>query len=145
MKTTGDESDWTNLELNFDSDASPILIEITVENLSTDRELQVSLENDIQASGLNISITKDSQPYTAGNTAMLAKSTGDGTSTTTFVMSLTVANPDENLTDANFNYILNIPAIFFYEFALTLPNFDINKINKVFSRIQNSFKNLNGI
>ena len=44
-----------------------------------------------------------------------------------------------------FNYILNIPAIFFYEFALTLPNFDINKINKVFSRIQNSFKNLNGI
>ena len=107
-ETTGDESDWTNLELNFNSDASPILIEITVENLSTDRELQVSLENDIQANGLNISITKDSQPYTAGQTAMLAKSTGDGTSTTTFVMSLTVANPDEDLTDANFNYILNM-------------------------------------
>ena len=107
-ETTGNESDWTNLELNFDSDASPILIEITVENLSTDRELQVSLENDIQASGLNISITKDSQPYTAGNTAMLPASTGDGTSTTTFVMSLTVANPDEDLTDANFNYILNM-------------------------------------
>ena len=107
-ETTGNESDWTNLELNFDSDATPILIEITVENLSTDRELQVSLENDIQANGLNISITKDSQPYTAGQTAMLAKSTGDGTSTTTFVMSLTVANPDEDLTDANFNYILNL-------------------------------------
>ena len=107
-ETTGDESDWTNLALHFDSDASPILIEITVENLSTDRELQVSLENDIQANGLNISITKDSQPYTAGQTAMLAKSTGDGTSTTTFVMSLTVANPDENLTDANFKYILNL-------------------------------------
>ena len=107
-ETTGNESDWTNLDLNFDSDATPILIEITVENLSTDRELQVSLENDIQANGLNISITKDSQPYTAGQTAMLAKSTGDGTNTTTFVMSLTVANPDEDLTDANFNYILNL-------------------------------------
>ena len=107
-ETTGDESDWTNLDLNFDSDATPILIEITVENLSTDRELQVSLENDIQASGLNISITKDSQPYTAGNTAMLPASTGDGSSTTTFVMSLTVANPDEDLTDASFNYILNM-------------------------------------
>ena len=107
-ETTGDESDWTNLALNFDSDASPILIEITVENLSTDRELQVSLENDIQASGLNISITKDSQPYTAGNTAMLPASTGDGSSTTTFTLTLIVANPDQSLTDVNFGYILNM-------------------------------------
>ena len=107
-ETTGNESDWTNLALEFTETPDPIIITIIVENLSTDRELQVSLENDIQANGLNISITKDSQPYTAGQTAMLAKSTGDGTSTTTFVMSLTVANPDEDLTDANFNYILNL-------------------------------------
>ena len=107
-ETTGDESDWTNLDLNFDSDATPILIEITVENLSTDRELQVSLENDIQASGLNISITKDSQPYTAGNTAMLPASTGDGSSTTTFTLTLTVANPNEDLTNVTFGYILNL-------------------------------------
>ena len=107
-ETTGDESDWTNLALEFTETPDPIEITITVENLSTQRELQVSLENDIQASGLNISITRDSQPYTAGQTAMLAKSTGDGSNTTTFVMSLTVANPNEDLTEANFNYILNL-------------------------------------
>ena len=107
-ETTGDESDWTNLALEFTETPDPIVITITVENLSTQRTLTVNLENTLQGEGLDIAVTSESDCYTSGTNVELPVSTGDGSSTTTFTLTLTVANPDEDLTDANFGYILNM-------------------------------------
>ena len=107
-ETTGDESDWTNLALEFTETPDPIIITITVENLSTQRTLTANLTNSLSASGLNIAITRDSGIYSSGTNFELPVSTGDGSSTTTFTLSLTVANPNEDLTNVTFGYILNL-------------------------------------
>ncbi len=107
-ETTGNESDWTNLALEFTETPDPIVITITVENLSTQRTLTVNLENTLQGEGLDIAVTSESDSYTSGTNVELPVSTGDGSSTTTFTLTLTVANPDQSLTDVNFGYILNM-------------------------------------
>ena len=107
-ETTGDESDWTNLALEFTETPDPIVITITVENLSTQRTLTVNLENTLQGEGLDIAVTRGSDSYTSGTNVELPVSTGEGSSTTTFTLTLTVANPDQSLTDVNFGYILNM-------------------------------------
>ena len=107
-ETTGDESDWRNLALEFTETPDPIIIKITVENLSTQRTLTVNLENTLQGEGLDIAVTSESDSYTSGTNVELPVSTGDGSSTTTFTLSLTVANPDEDLTNVTFGYILNM-------------------------------------
>ena len=107
-ETTGDESDWTNLALEFTETPDPIVITITVENLSTQRTLTVNLENTLQGEGLDIAVTSESDSYTSGTNVELPVSTGDGSSTTTFTLILTVANPDQSLTDVSFGYILNM-------------------------------------
>ena len=107
-ETTGDESDWTDLALEFTETPDPIVITITVENLSTQRTLTANLTNSLSASGLNIAITRDSGIYSSGTNFELPVSTGDGSSTTTFTLSLTVANPNEDLTNVTFGYILNL-------------------------------------
>ena len=107
-ETTGDESDWTNLALEFTETPDPIVIIITVENLSTQRTLTVNLENTLQGEGLDIAVTSESGSYTSGTNVELPVSTGDGSSTTTFTLTLTVANPDQSLTGVNFGYILNM-------------------------------------
>ena len=107
-ETAGDESDWTNLALEFTETPDPIIITITVENLSTQRTLTANLTNSLSASGLNIAVTRDSGAYASGTNFELPASTGDGSSTTTFTLSLTVANPNQSLTDVSFGYILNM-------------------------------------
>ena len=107
-ETTGNESDWTNLALEFTETPDPIVITITVENRSTQRTLTVNLENTLQGEGLDIAVTSESDSYTSGTNVELPVSTGDGSSTTTFTLTLTVANPDKSLTDISFGYILNM-------------------------------------
>ncbi len=107
-ETTGDESDWTNLALEFTETPDPIEITITVENRSTQRTLTVNLENTLKGEGLDIAVTRDNGSYTSAANVELPVSTGDGSSTTTFTLTLTVANPNEDLTDVSFGYILNM-------------------------------------
>ena len=107
-ETTGDESDWTNLALEFAETPDPIIITITVENLSTQRTLTVNLENTLQGEGLDIAVTSESDSYTSGTNVELPVSTGDGSSTTTFTLTLTVADPNEDLTNVTFGYTLNM-------------------------------------
>ena len=104
---SGDESDWTGLALEFTESATPIVITINVENLSEQRTLTANLENTLSASGLNITVENNSEEYSGGNVE-LPVSTGNDSSTTTFTLTLTVANTDTNLTDASFNYVLNL-------------------------------------
>ena len=106
-ETTGDESDWTNLALEFTETPDPIVITITVENLSTQRTLTANLTNSLSASGLNIAVTRDSASYASATNVELGTA-GSSTDSTTFTLTLTVANLDEDLTDATFGYILNM-------------------------------------
>ena len=106
-ETTGDESDWANLALEFTEIPDPIIITITVENLSTQRTLTANLTNSLSTSGLNIAITRDTASYTSATNVELGTA-GSSTDSTTFTLTLTVANLDEDLTDATFGYILNM-------------------------------------
>ena len=107
-ETTGDESDWTNLALEFTETPDPIIITITVENLSEERQLQVSLSQTLAGSGLGMTITQDDNPYTSGAIDILAPKPTSGTSITTYKISLTVMEPNENLNNIDFSYILNL-------------------------------------
>ena len=107
-ETTGEESDWTNLALEFTETPDPIIITITVENLSEERQLQVSLSQTLAGSGLGMTITQDDNPYTSGAIDILAPKPTSGTSITTFKISLTVMEPNENLNNIDFSYILNL-------------------------------------
>ncbi len=106
-ETTGDESDWTNLALEFTETPDPIVITITVENLSTQRTLTANLTNSLSASGLNIAVMRDSASYASATNVELGIA-GSNTDSTTFTLALSVANPDEDLTDATFGYTLNM-------------------------------------
>ena len=106
-ETTGDESDWANLALEFTEIPDPIIITITVENLSTQRTLTANLTNSLSTSGLNIAITRDTASYTSATNVELGTA-GSSTDSTTFTLTLTVANPNEDLTDVTFGYILNM-------------------------------------
>ena len=133
-ETTGDESDWTNLALEFTETPDPIEITITVENLSTQRTLTVNLENTLQGEGLDIAVTSESDSYTSGTNVELPVSTGDGSSTTTFTLILTVANPDQSLTDVSFGYILNmydessVPVVTYQQFEFEVIDGTNNEV-----------------
>ena len=98
---------WSNMDLDFDQTPTPIEISITVENLSTERTLTVNLTNNLQGEGLDIAITRDSAGYTSASNVELGTA-GSDTDSTTFTLTLTVADPNVDLTDVNFGYILNM-------------------------------------
>ena len=125
-----DLATWSNMTLNFDTTPTPIVLSITVENLSTENQLMASLELDpeITSIGLSFSYLQGSISYYPGSGVLLSASSGDGTNTTTFQITLSVTNPDEDLTNVNFGFILNlydesaIPAITGFEFDLDERN-----------------------
>ena len=106
-ETTGDESDWTNLALEFTETPDPIIITITVENLSDQRTLTVNLENTLQGEGLDIATTRDGGSYASGYNVELGTA-DSATASTTFTLTLSVTNADEDLTNVTFGYILNM-------------------------------------
>ena len=98
---------WSNMDLDFNQTPTPIEILITVENLSNERTLTVNLTNNLQGEGLNIAISRDSASYTSATNVELGTA-GSNTASTTFTLTLTVADPNVDLTDVNFGYILNM-------------------------------------
>ncbi len=98
---------WSNMDLDFNQTPTPIEISITVENLSTERTLTVNLTNNLQGEGLNIAISRDSASYNSATNVELGTA-GSNTNSTTFTLTLTVADPNKDLTDVNFGYILNM-------------------------------------
>ena len=119
---------WSNMDLDFNQTPTPIEILITVENLSTERQLMVSLEDNIVSNGLNKTFTKDNEAYVTGNTDLLPASTGENTSTTTFLVTLSVAEPNLSLENVDFGFTLNlydetaIPSYNDFEFELDEEN-----------------------
>ena len=107
--TTGNPTAWESLDLEFDSYATPIVISITVENLSTERSLTVNLIDALTSSAPNLgkALQRDNSTYTSGTNITLDPK-DNGTSTTTFTITLSVADRNQSLTNAQFDYDLNL-------------------------------------
>ena len=108
-ETTGNPTAWESLDLEFDSYATPIVISITVENLSTERSLTVNLTDALTSSVPNLgkALQRDSGAYTSGTNITLYPK-DNGTSTTTFTITLSVTDKNQSLTNAQFDYDLNL-------------------------------------
>ena len=107
--TTGDPTVWESLDLEFDSYATPIVISITVENLSTERSLTVNLTDALASSVPNLGKTlqRDSNTYSSGTNITLDPN-GNATDTTTFTITLSVNDKNQSFTNAQFDYDLNL-------------------------------------
>ena len=110
---TPDQSSWSGLELRFDSRATNITIEVTVENLSMERELTVNLTDMIQTSTDNLdkSITLDNGAYVSGtNTTVPVATSNDenNTSKITFVITFDVLDHNRSLSSTTFDYDINL-------------------------------------
>ena len=107
--TTGNPTAWESLDLEFDSYATPIVISITVENLSTERSLTVNLTDALASSVPNLgkSLQRDNGAYKSGTNITLYPK-DNGTSTTTFTITLSVTDKNQSLTNAQFDYDLNL-------------------------------------
>ena len=106
-----DTSDWRNLDLDFDSEGSPITIEITVENLAKDRTLSVNVQDNFASdSGVLVKeiVNDKSEGEYTGSNVVLSASTGEETSITTFTITFSLSSKDNSLTDVNFGYIINL-------------------------------------
>ena len=108
-ETTGNPTAWESLDLEFDSYATPIVISITVENLSTERSLTVNLTDALTSSVPNLgkALQRDNGTYTSGTNITLDPK-DNGTSTTTFTITLSVTDKNQSLTNAQFDYDLNL-------------------------------------
>ena len=108
-ETTGNPTAWESLDLEFDSYATPIVISITVENLSTERSLTVNLTDALTSSVPNLgkALQRDNGAYASGTNIPLDPK-DNGTSTTTFTITLSVTDKNQSLTNAQFDYDLNL-------------------------------------
>ena len=106
---TPDQSEWSGLNLLFDDDATPIVITVTVENLAKDRKLTASLtDNTAINENLVKDLKQDGVTYTSGTTKDLDASTGDGTSTTTYVVTFSIADHNKSLPQMDFELGINL-------------------------------------
>ena len=101
-----DIKQWENLDLVFKTSGNPIEIEVTVENLSDERSLGVSIQNQIASiENIDISITSEGE---ASTSATLSPSTGSGTSTVTFLVTVSLQNPNVSVTDALYDILIKL-------------------------------------
>ena len=110
---TPDQSSWSGLDLQFDSRATDITIEVTVENLSMERELTVNLTDMIQTSTDNLdkSITLDNGAYVSGTNTTIPVATSkdeNNTSKITFVITFDVLDHNRSLPSTTFDYDINL-------------------------------------
>ncbi len=106
---TPDQSEWSGLNLLFDDDATPIVITVTVENLARDRKLTASLtDNTAINENLVKDLKQDGVTYTSGTTKDLDASTGDGTSTTTYVVTFSIADRNKSLPQMDFELDISL-------------------------------------
>ena len=105
---TPDQSGWSNLNLLFDDDATPIVIKVTVENLSAQNTLRVNLNDTLSSTVGNLEkvVKRDGQEY-ANQTDITLQPNGQENDSTTFTITMSVTNKNNSVT-ANFDYELNL-------------------------------------
>ena len=107
-ETTGDPTVWNDLSLVFDSQATPIEVTITVENLSAQNTLRVNLNDTLSSTVGNLEkvVKNDGGDYT-NQTDITLQPNGQENDSTTFTITMSVTNKNNSVT-ANFDYELNL-------------------------------------
>ena len=105
---TPDQSGWSNLNLLFDDDATPIVIKVTVENLSAQNTLRVNLNDTLSSTVENLEkvVKNDGEDYT-NQTDIILQPNGQENDSTTFTITMSVTNKNNSVT-ADFDYELNL-------------------------------------
>ena len=105
---TPDQSGWSNLNLLFDDDATPIVITVTVENLSAQNTLRVNLNDTLSSTVGNLEkvVKNDGEDYT-NQTDITLQPNGQENDSTTFTITMSVTNKNNSVT-ADFDYELNL-------------------------------------
>ena len=107
-ETTGDPTVWNDLSLAFDSQATPIEVTITVENLSQQNTLRVNLNDTLSSTIGNLEkvVKNDGGDYT-NQTDITLQPNGQENDSTTFTITMSVLDKNTSLT-ADFDYELNL-------------------------------------
>ena len=107
-ETTGDPTVWNDLSLAFDSQATPIEVTITVENLSAQNTLRVNLNDTLSSTVGNLEkvVKNDGGDYT-NQTDITLQPNGQENDSTTFTITMSVIDKNTSLT-ADFDYELNL-------------------------------------
>ena len=108
---TPDQSGWSNLNLNFDDQATPIEVTIKVENLSAQNTLRVNLNDTITSTVANfkkeVKVVGSDDLYQNASDITLQPDTGSTDNETTFTITFSVENKN-NSVSADFNYQINL-------------------------------------
>ena len=112
---TPDQSGWSNLNLLFDDDATPIVIKVTVENLSAQNTLRVNLNDTLSSTVGNLEkvVKNDGEDYT-NQTDITLQPNGQENDSTTFTITMSVTNKNNSVT-ADFDYELNLEDQYYVE------------------------------
>ena len=96
---TPDQSGWSNLNLLFDDDATPIVIKVTVENLSAQNTLRVNLNDTLSSTVGNLEkvVKNDGEDYT-NQTDITLQPNGQENDSTTFTITMSVTNKNNSVT-----------------------------------------------
>ena len=125
---TPDQSGWSNLNLLFDDDATPIVIKVTVENLSAQNTLRVNLNDTLSSTVENLEkvVKNDGEDYT-NQTDITLQPNGQENDSTTFTITMSVTNKNNSVT-ADFDYELNLEDQYYvpqsYEYFTFVVNSD---------------------
>ena len=127
-ETTGDPTVWNDLSLAFDSQATPIEVTITVENLSPQNTLRVNLNDTLSSTIGNLEkvVKNDGEDYT-NQTDITLQPNGQENDSTTFTITMSVTNKNNSVT-ADFDYELNLEDQYYvpqsYEYFTFVVNSD---------------------
>ncbi len=107
-ETTDDPTVWNDLSLAFDSQATPIEVTITVENLSSQNTLRVNLNDTLSSTIGNLEkvVKNDGEAYT-NQTDITLQPSGQENDSTTFTITMSIIDKNTSLT-ADFDYELNL-------------------------------------
>ncbi len=101
-------STWKN-NLTFRKTKEDIVLTITIENKSTEESLFVNIQDKSQnITNLKRVVTNGAEEYTLGEKIELKPTTGDGTSTITFVITFSIVDKNYSINKAPYEYIIEL-------------------------------------
>ena len=100
------DGDWQSMKLNFDENATDIIVTINIQNLSSDRTIYVNLTDNTNISNVNVTRVVGSETLGSGVTTNSSTITGGQTLTYTFTLS--VASKDFDVTNGSFDLDIDL-------------------------------------
>ena len=94
-------SEWENLNLNFDSSATEIVINITIENLSSEIGISAAITDETESNqNIKVRVSKPAE--------FIPAKTDNQTNKTTFTITLNVLDKNISSIDSNYNILISL-------------------------------------